>query len=616
MSKTLCIKGPGCYRLYLVPHWSTALAGLIVLSKANLSSFTLTHDCVVGEFKEVIQSKRAPDTLKDVGPHALELWKPKDSNPIAATPADTLAKRIGSLGNRLSKFADKLEPTDSLFSIFSMQPPSDDVHIIVKAPATVDKYPRSSVIEQTAVKRKHDDPIDISDNLFYIWAIPVKQDLEHLKGYLEEPLDPDWKIPLSRVEWRKLLFRGVHDHACYDQDLELLFTQSEDETANEIQHDLKTAIMNGPLEPDGTDKSLSGFWDDNIQKKSSFHACLLRMFSVTARVKNLDSSDLALVSYSTTFVYFVAKKVAGPSRGSILKMNSKTRPDGCMIRPLIFSVGYYAIGVSVTIVAILPQGGSLRVVDLITADLSSRRERIKNATRMIKMCGILRSLQQTIGKGKDEDMFVNSLKGGKTIEYFLSHVRKTYGFAVRVEDRDAVDRKERVKHLQAIYASLVSKGVPNVDRLRKAEIQHCMRGTYVDLEPVGISEEPKTFLDVRNAVVCILEALKVAHADPPVFHRDIHWSNIMQSREDSSKWFLIDWEDASFAPTKAVYEDNHGAEVDIWAVGRLIFTAITAFTAGLPTRDLALEGLGERMMDGHVLNAEQGLKEICDLPQL
>jgi hypothetical protein len=36
---------------------------------------TFTHDCVVGEFKEVIQSKSAPDTLKDVGPHTLELWK-------------------------------------------------------------------------------------------------------------------------------------------------------------------------------------------------------------------------------------------------------------------------------------------------------------------------------------------------------------------------------------------------------------------------------------------------------------------------------------------------------------------------------------------------------------
>ena len=79
----------------------------------------------------------------------------------------------------------------------------------------------------------------------------------------------------------------------------------------------------------------------------------------------------------------------------------------------------------------------------------------------------------------------------------------------------------------------------------------------------------------------------MAHADPPVFHRDIRWPNIVQSREDSSKWFLVDREDASFAPTKAVshfrmnsdthsqmvFENDHGAEVDIWAVGELIFTA-------------------------------------------
>jgi hypothetical protein len=92
----------------------------------------------------------------------------------------------------------------------------------------------------------------------------------------------------------------------------------------------------------------------------------------------------------------------------------------------------------------------------------------------------------------------------------------------------------------------------------------------------------------------------------------------MQSCEDSSKWFLIDWEDASFAPTKGaphlsqnehspnVYNDNHGADVDIWAVGRLIFTARVQVPA--------IRDLGQMMMEGHVLNAEQGLKKICNLP--
>jgi len=59
-------------------------------------------------------------------------------------------------------------------------------------------------------------------------------------------------------------------------------------------------------------------------------------------------------------------------------------------------------------------------------------------------------------------------------------VRKTYG----LEDKD--DGKERVGHLMTIYALLISKGVPNVDRLKKAEIQHDVHGSYVDLEPRGI----------------------------------------------------------------------------------------------------------------------------------
>ena len=114
------------------------------------------RDCNVSALKKKIKSERELDTLKDVGPHTLELWKvstinqsrcevtchilrpsqPKASNPIAAKPADTLTKRIGFLGDSLSKFADKLDPTECLFSIFLKQPPRDYVHIITKVVAT------------------------------------------------------------------------------------------------------------------------------------------------------------------------------------------------------------------------------------------------------------------------------------------------------------------------------------------------------------------------------------------------------------------------------------------------------------------------------------------------
>jgi Crinkler effector protein N-terminal domain len=126
------------------------------------------RDWNISNFKKAIQSKRELDTLKGVDPHTLELWKvsaidesrcemtwlisrpsqPKDSNPIAAKLADTLTERIGFMGDSLSKFADKLDPTDSLFIIFSKQPPSEYIHIIIaKIPAT-GEWERISAVER------------------------------------------------------------------------------------------------------------------------------------------------------------------------------------------------------------------------------------------------------------------------------------------------------------------------------------------------------------------------------------------------------------------------------------------------------------------------------------
>jgi hypothetical protein len=72
--------------------------------------------------------------------------------------------------------------------------------------------------------------------------------------------------------------------------------------------------------------------------------------------------------------------------------------------------------------------------------------------------------------------------------------------------------------------------------------------------------------------------------DIPFYHRDIRWNNVIRRIDDPTKWFLIDWEDAASPPTTAqkdfrhsshspaIFQDHHGAEVDIWAVGHLITT--------------------------------------------
>jgi Protein kinase domain. len=95
-----------------------------------------------------------------------------------------------------------------------------------------------------------------------------------------------------------------------------------------------------------------------------------------------------------------------------------------------------------------------------------------------------------------------------------------------------------------------------------------------------------------------------------LFHRDIRWSNVLRSSE--SNWFLIDFGDSSTIPTKAVpnfnpkdrhpnlFRDNHGAEVDNFAVGKLIMPF------GFVSEDF--KHLARSMIEGR-LTAKEALKE-------
>ncbi|KIK08898.1 hypothetical protein K443DRAFT_495753 [Laccaria amethystina LaAM-08-1] len=86
-------------------------------------------DDEVSDLKDKIKKKCAV-TLEGVDAHHLELWKPKELDSIAAKPSNTLIQRIRLLD--FSNFTDKLEPADSVFSIFPTEPPRDYIHIIVK----------------------------------------------------------------------------------------------------------------------------------------------------------------------------------------------------------------------------------------------------------------------------------------------------------------------------------------------------------------------------------------------------------------------------------------------------------------------------------------------------
>ena len=111
----------------------------------------------------------------------------------------------------------------------------------------------------------------------------------------------------------------------------------------------------------------------------------------------------------------------------------------------------------------------------------------------------------------------------------------------------------------------------------------------------------------------VLISFQVAH-QIPLYHRDIRWENIVRRMDDESKWFLIDWEDATTPPTFAqpsfakethspdIFRDGHGQEVDIWAIGYLIQACTIAALS------IEIMKLGARIREeSHKLSAQEVL---------
>jgi hypothetical protein len=57
------------------PHDATLRLKCLIEGEDIIFPITAVRDDEVSDLKEAIQSKRALDSLKDVGPHTLELWK-------------------------------------------------------------------------------------------------------------------------------------------------------------------------------------------------------------------------------------------------------------------------------------------------------------------------------------------------------------------------------------------------------------------------------------------------------------------------------------------------------------------------------------------------------------
>jgi len=135
---------------------------------------------------------------------------------------------------------------------------------------------------------------------------------------------------------------------------------------------------------------------------------------------------------------------------------------------------------------------------------------------------------------------------------------------------------ETVERLKLVYGRLDRKKAPNTDHLIHS------KDNYVVLEPRGKDVKPRTYQELVDAVRCVLDALEVCHAEPPIFHQDLRWPNIMQDLDNPRKWFIIDWDDAASPPTQPAttlspeshspdaFKEGHNGEVDVWGVGHLL----------------------------------------------
>jgi len=221
-------------------------------------------------------------------------------------------------------------------------------------------------------------------------------------------------------------------------------------------------------------------------------------------------------------------------------------------------------------------------------------------------------LQRVIGPRDFPEFTPIICDTGTAIEIGLSCVKKTYIGA---------DRHSRISHLRIVYQLLRQKDVPNVDSALDL-YDDSSHGAVAYLQPKGVNRQPTSPLEVLEAVLCLLEVLVVMHDAPkPLFHRDICWPNIILSPDKHSKWFLIDWDDAAISPTRAAkhldpkshsaatFQHNHGAEVDIWAAGKLILDA-REFVPAIPD---TLVNIGTQMVKGLIGTAKEAQSRIRQL---
>ncbi|CAI2188031.1 20336_t:CDS:2 [Funneliformis geosporum] len=340
-----------------------------------------------------------------------------------------------------------------------------------------------------------------------------------------------------------------------------------------LQHEFNSLVINEPENP-CTQEDLEILFQVNDIESSYYITTKLFSVAILGNPPSHEGTEYSFVSFWDINIRFPLEHLI---------------PDG-----------YYANGPDVTFVAIcrpLPTNDSPEVAIIVNSNLNMRRNQIFNLRRMINLSILIKSLQDVIGWHETPE-FRPIVRERQTIEEF--------------------DR--RVEKLKNVYNILTKKKVPNVDLLL-----HANNGSdevYLGLK--GMSVRPNNQKELLEAVVCVLEALVVLHGgNEPIFHQDIQWPNIIKLPGELLKWILIDWDDTDRPLTRPanhlgrdnhtpeVFEEDHGGEVDIWSIGRLIIE-VNKWIMGLSQ---SIVDIGVTIQSNNRPNAHDALEFVRFLTQ-
>ncbi|PVF98299.1 hypothetical protein CPB86DRAFT_733261 [Serendipita vermifera] len=565
----------------------------------------IANNETVGVFKEAIKDKN-PNTLANIDARSLVLYRIDiiyDENFV-----DNLNRKMAENPTELHN------PTKDLYEIFSETPNKNMVHILVKAPEIL---PASSGVRRSRSEEEERDKLgslpkkpkykaDITGQLLERWSHPVTaSNLQTLHIHLQQPLTEEEKVPISQDQFDKLCVRySSSSSRLQAEQLSTLFRVSEDEEAPDVQWRFECTIRMAPP-TDDTEDAFHGFWDINISNILHF------ILSDVRPIRNSNrNTSIALKRPDYGLLVNDYCVFRGEEKGS----DSKADPERELVDklrweydPLSYILGYHAKTTKVRYVAIT--SSPLTSEPLFDHNLNSIKERVANLVHLIRLSGVIVWMGQQL-RSRTRPEFLTFERHVPSLIYLW------YSIPQQGWHTDAV---ERVSKLVEIYDLLKSKDVPNVDKLKSSDIEHDHPHVY--LSPVGIDTLPNSGSEAFCAVVCVLEALKVMHSGPnPVYHRDIRDPNIVKKFNDQ-EWFLIDWSDASTAPTRAVThlkesehsprvrQDNHGAEVDIWGIGRYMEMLASRVTCKIAQPD-AVQQMAQRWISDLNMSAATALDEI------